>query len=72
VDEHDTISQMENDLRDAAHRVIGTGGQVDESDSAYPWRFKERVLLAPVAPSDRPSSTEADKNDVSLPVRTDQ
>lgn len=75
VDEHDTILQMENDLRDAAHRVVGTGGQVDESDSAYPWRFKERVLLAPVDPLDRPTpttSTKAYNKDVSHPVRTDQ
>jgi Tfp pilus assembly PilM family ATPase len=56
VDQHDTILQMESALRDAAHRVIGSGGEEDDLDPAYPWRFKERVLLEPIDPIDRPKS----------------
>lgn len=56
VDEHNTISELESSLRDAAHRVIGTGGQHEKPETAYPWQFKETLLLSPLDPLDRPKN----------------
>jgi Tfp pilus assembly PilM family ATPase len=59
ADEQDTIADLENSLRDAAHRVTGSGGQFDDRDAAYPWRFKERIVLSAADPVERPAPVEA-------------
>ena len=45
VDQRETISRMETALRDAGHKVYGTGGQYDDRRNDYPWKFKERVEI---------------------------
>lgn len=39
----EVIESMENDLRDDVHQVTGSGGQYDDRQQTYPWRFKERI-----------------------------
>lgn len=44
-----TIEALETALRDERHQVVGSGGQFDEHQDEYRWRFKETILIA--APS---------------------
>lgn len=41
----DVINQMETDLRDARHSIVGTGSQSDPRDKNYGWKFKETVVI---------------------------
>lgn len=59
VDSQNTIADLENAIRDDVHRVIGSGGQYDDADADYPWRFKERILLNVLDPIDRPETVLA-------------
>ena len=45
VDQQGTIYQLERDLRDDTHRVIGDGGLFEGQVPDYPWRFKETVVI---------------------------
>jgi hypothetical protein len=41
-----TIEALETALRDERHQVVGSGGQFDEHQDEYRWRFKETILIA--------------------------
>ena len=45
VDNQQTISAVERNLRDERHRVRGEGGLFEEQDDKYPWRFKETITV---------------------------
>ncbi len=45
VDQQGTIYQLERDLRDDTHRVIGDGSLFESQVPDYPWRFKETVII---------------------------
>ena len=45
VDNQQTISTVERNLRDERHRVRGEGGLFEEQDDKYPWRFKETIVV---------------------------
>jgi hypothetical protein len=40
------IEALETALRDDRHHVVGSGGQFDERQDEYRWRFKETILVA--------------------------
>jgi hypothetical protein len=53
----ETITKIENLLRDKRHDVQGGGGSTEDDNQQYNWVFKKMVTVTP--PSDEPVSEEA-------------
>jgi Tfp pilus assembly PilM family ATPase len=59
------IDDLENRLRDALHRVSGSGGQFDPRQAQYPWQFKATVAVDRGEPA---SATAAASKPANVPA----
>lgn len=63
VKQSNEIDDLESRLRDALHRVSGSGGQFDPRQSQYPWQFKATIAVPSGESSPTSAKTPAEKGD---------
>lgn len=74
------IDVLEKNLRDALHRVSGSGSQYDPRQAQYPWQFKESLTVpsaleaadAPIKPAEKPAVEKAAVEKPAAPKPTPQ
>lgn len=67
VKQSSEIDDLENRLRDALHRVSGSGGQFDPRQSQYPWQFKATVAVDRGEPGKTPAPANVTGKSASPP-----